>query len=145
MESFYAKYLALCKLHNIEPCGQQIANALGTTRASIASWGRRDTPPRAAVLVSIANLMHVTVDYLLGRTEDPTDYTDIKSIYETAAKGNISSEDLKHIEDLINKSQRADSVQEHLFRRLDDIDRGKAEAFVRGLLSSDKYASRGQK
>lgn len=49
---------------------QALADALGVAQSTIANWegGRRE--PNYALTCRLADLFHVTLDYLLGRSEE---------------------------------------------------------------------------
>lgn len=53
----------------------QLADALNIPRTSISHYERDGRLPREERLVQIADFFGVTVDYLIGRTEDETELT----------------------------------------------------------------------
>ena len=128
--TFFERYEKLCIDKGYKPASQQAAEALGTTRGTISAWKTSGSPNE--FLISIANVYHVSVDYLLGRTDDPTDYTapDVTADQKTIAA--------------LQKASAADQVKATptvlaLYNQLDAVDQGKAEAFMQGLLAQDKY------
>lgn len=130
--TFFERYEKLCIDKGYKPASQQAAEALGTTRGTISAWKTSGSPPKNEFLISIANVYHVSVDYLLGRTDDPTDYTapDVTADQKTIAA--------------LQKASAADPVKATptvlaLYNQLDAVDQGKAEAFMQGLLAQDKY------
>lgn len=130
--TFFERYEKLCIDKGYKPASQQAAAALGTTRGTISAWKTSGSPPKNEFLISIANVYHVSVDYLLGRTDDPTDYTapDVTADQKTIAA--------------LQKASAADQVKATptvlaLYNQLDAVDQGKAEAFMQGLLAQDKY------
>lgn len=130
--TFFERYEKLCIDKGYKPASQQAAEALGTTRGTISAWKTSGSPPKNEFLISIANVYHVSVDYLLGRTDDPTDYTapDVTADQKTIAA--------------LQKASAADQVKATptvlaLYNQLDAVDQGKAEAFMQGLLAQDKY------
>ncbi len=50
---------------------QDLADALGVAQSTVANWegGRRE--PNYALTVKLADLFRVTLDYLLGRSDEP--------------------------------------------------------------------------
>ena len=50
---------------------QALADALGVAQSTVANWegGRRE--PNYALTVKLADLFQVTLDYLLGRSDEP--------------------------------------------------------------------------
>lgn len=47
---------------------QEVANILNTTRQAVSSWETVNKEPSYDMLVKVANLFNVSVDYLLGRS-----------------------------------------------------------------------------
>ena len=113
--SFYERYEAVCRDRGIEPCAQKTAELLNTTRANISAW-KKGTQPNIGRLRAVADGLRVSADYLLERTDDPTDYV-------TGASG----------------PERVPRRIIEEFARLDAPDAGKVEAFLLGVLSQDKY------
>lgn len=123
---FYKRYEEMCQLRGIDPCSQKTAELMGTTRANISYW-KKGTKPNIDRLRDAANMLHTSCDYLIGRTDDPTDY----SLAGNQSETNIP----KNIVDLLSQ--------------LDSSDIEKVSIYMRGLLDGDKYKkdrtlSRGQ-
>lgn len=53
-----------------------LAKRIGMSRATIANWERGMVEPDSEKLSLISNIFGVTVDYLLGNTDNPTPYDD---------------------------------------------------------------------
>ncbi len=53
---------------------KQLADAVNTTRASIASYESGNNTPPAEVLISLATFFNVSTDYLLGLTSTSMPY-----------------------------------------------------------------------
>ncbi|SMO54303.1 helix-turn-helix domain-containing protein [Melghirimyces algeriensis] len=53
---------------------QDLANKLKISRSTVANYEADRKIPREETLIAIANLFNVSIDYLLGRTDDPTGY-----------------------------------------------------------------------
>ena len=87
---------------------QDICTRLGVARSTVSLWNQNNLTPKSEQLVKMADLFEVSIDYLLMRTDDPTDYT-------------------KH---------RAGPAG---FDKLDNMDRVRVEAYISGLLTSEKY------
>lgn len=49
---------------------KDLAEKLNKTRACISSWETNKTEPDLQSLISLANILEVSTDYLLGRTND---------------------------------------------------------------------------
>ena len=121
--SFFERYAATCAEHGIEPCSQKAADLFGISRSTISSWNTKKTFPKGETVAAIADALGVSADYLLGRTDNQAD----------GANGTPAVEDAPndHPATVPNFASK--------FAMLDDIDKVKAEAYLDGLLSSDKY------
>lgn len=115
--TFFDRYTALCARQGMQPMSQKAAKAFGVTRATIVAWGQKNTIPKGETLVLIANHFGVSSDYLLGRTDDPTDYA--AAVFPQAA---VSQPRILT-----------------LYNQLDGIDQVRVESYVEGILSTDKY------
>ena len=89
--TFYERYEALCRVRGIEPCSQSTAEKLGTTRSNISYW-KKGTKPNVEIVRSAATMLQTSADYLLGRTDDDTDYTDV-----TTMLSGLDSADLEKV------------------------------------------------
>lgn len=151
--NFFDRYSQVCKEKNIDPCSQTAADMFGISRSTISSWNTKNTFPKGETVAAIADALGVSADYLLCRTDDPTDYANGDLIASVA--GPVLDEFDGDVKKAVN-FQRAvaeDVAREYaergrnshsfinLYERLDEVDRGKAEAFIQGLLAADKYAS----
>lgn len=67
--SFAERYQELCNERGIKPCSQATADAIGTTKANISVWLTKGMLPQSRNLLSIADYFHVSIDYLLERTD----------------------------------------------------------------------------
>ena len=120
---FFERYAATCTEHGIEPCSQRAADLFGISRSTISSWNTKNTFPKGETVAAIADALGVSADYLLGRTDNPIDYANSAPVVE-----DVSRDYMGAIPDFVSK-----------FRMLDDVDKAKAEAYLDGLLSADKY------
>lgn len=151
--NFFDRYSQVCKEKNIDPCSQAAADMFGISRSTISSWNTKNTFPKGETVAAIADALGVSADYLLCRTDDPTDYANGDLIASVA--GPVLDEFNGDVEKAVN-FQRAvaeDAAREYasrgrtspaivrLYEQLDEIDRGKAEAFIQGLLAADKYTA----
>lgn len=154
---FFDRYSQVCKEKNIDPCSQAAADMFGISRSTISSWNTKNTFPKGETVAAIADALGVSADYLLCRTDDPTDYANGDLIASVA--GPVLDEFDGDVEKAV-KFQRAvaeDAAREYanrgrtsptiirLYEQLDEIDRSKAEAFVQGLLAADKYTTAANK
>lgn len=145
--TFWERYEKLCLGSGYKPGSEQAAQMVGTNRGTISAWKKSGNPPTPDILARIADAYGVSTDYLLGRTDDPIDYTNPDLIAELAgAQLDALGGDVKKaialqraIADDIDREATPTGVQ--LYKQLDEIDRGKAEGYMQGLLSQDKYTT----
>lgn len=123
--NFYERYAKLCESSGIDPVSQKIADTLGITKATISSWNTKGTSPKGETVRVIADALKTTTDYLLGRTDDPSE------------RKNISAADTPRMD-------RDTENLLHQISRLDSLDKAKAEAYLAGLLSHEKYQQQGK-
>jgi transcriptional regulator with XRE-family HTH domain len=48
-----------------------LANFLGISNSSVSDWKKKGSVPSADKIVKISEFLNVSVDYLLGRTDEP--------------------------------------------------------------------------
>ena len=148
---FYDVFKKLCDERGVSPT--RASAEIGFSRGSVSYWKKRynegfDAKPDSYTAEKIADYFSVSVDYLLGRTDDPIDYdkngdalAEIPLAYVEAAGG-----DMKKARQIMLTAE-ADALRERdampevyrLYMKLDEIDRAKVEAYITGLLSADKY------
>lgn len=116
--TFYERYEALCRVRGIEPCSQSTAEKLGTTRSNISYW-KKGTKPNVEIVRSAATMLQTSADYLLGRTDDDTDYTIAQKTGQSLPE-NVTI----------------------MLSGLDSTDLEKVMIYARGLLDGDKYQNR---
>lgn len=54
---------------------QQVANKLGIGQSTVASWKQRDCPPPINFISEIANMLDVSIEYLITGIQTPTKRT----------------------------------------------------------------------
>lgn len=146
--TFYERYAKLCGQRGIEPCSQKAADMFNTTRATISTWRKTKAIPRGETVKLIADELGVSTDYLLNRTDDPTDYTNPDlvasfvgpitdhfdgDVQKTATFQKAVAADVK--EDVNNTYSRIVD----LYGQLDNIDKVRVESYIEGILTGDKY------
>lgn len=145
--NFYDRYTAICTERGIEPCSQKAAEAFGVTRATISVWNKKNTAPKGETVKAIADVLGVSCDYLLGRTEDPTDYSNPDLAAEVAGLVlDYFDGDIKKAVDF-HKAVDTDVQKEKaqipdvlkMYNKLDSSDKIKVEGIIQGLLLQDKY------
>ncbi len=112
--NFYDRYVQTCEEKGVTPCSASTADALNITKATISQWGRNNSVPNGVTLAKIADMLDVSADYLLLRTDDP----------EFKPDPNVTALGRRLVS---------------LITRLDDRDRQKLESVVEGMLMSEKY------
>lgn len=144
--SFYERYAATCMERGIEPCSQKAALLFGISRSTISSWNTKNTFPKGETVAAIADALGVSADYLLGRTDNPTDYANCNLMAETspAAHFNGDAKKTTAFQKAIAHDaayQKTGIVPDFLskYHMLDDVDRIKVEAYLDGVLAADKY------
>ena len=66
---FYEQFIKLCKTNNVKPT--PLLSELGISKNSWQNW-RDGSAVKSDTLELLANYFNVSVDYLLGRTTEPT-------------------------------------------------------------------------
>ena len=149
---FYERYSKICAQNGIEPCSQKTAELFRVTRATISSWNKNGTTPKGETVAIMADALGVSADYLLERTDDPTDYSNPDLVAE------LRPDVIDHFEGDIKKAvsfQKAvdsDALKERnglpeilrLFDQLDDTDQARAKGIIEGMLIGEKYAKKKQ-
>ena len=64
---FWEIFLTLCEQHSIKP--NPLAKQLGISSGAVTSW-KNGKVPHHSTLIKIANYFDVSVDYLLGKTDE---------------------------------------------------------------------------
>ena len=65
---FWERFAALCKQSNTSP--NTVCKELGKSNATATHW-KNGSIPKGDILSEIAQYFNVSVDYLLGRTDEP--------------------------------------------------------------------------
>ncbi len=152
---FYQRYADICKERGFDPCAQRTADMFGATKGTISVWKKNNSTPKGETVALIADALGVSSDYLLGRTDDPTDYTNPELIAEQ--RQDVLDEFDGDVQKAVAFQQAVDedaakdrrphkAVTEttppimRLINQLDEIDTIRIEAYVQGLLAAEKYA-----
>lgn len=143
--NFYEQYAAICSEKGLEPCSQKAAEMFGVTRATISSWKSKNTMPKGETVAVMANALNVSADYLLCRTNDPTDYSSRNEAVQTAAPA--AGRHNNGAKKTLSPKEEADTtpIQDEiprifdLYNQLDYLDRIRVEAYMEGMLTNDKY------
>ena len=65
---FWTNYKNLCSSKGMKP--NTVAKEMGISSATITNW-KNGTIPNGKILIQLAEYFKCSVDYLLGRTENP--------------------------------------------------------------------------
>lgn len=68
--SFPARLISLRKLHNLTQ--RQLSIALGLSELAIQHYESQRRKPAFDILLTLADYFDVSLDYLVGRSDDPT-------------------------------------------------------------------------
>ena len=148
---FFDIFQKLCDDKGVKP--SRAADEMGFSKGSVSYWKAmwkkgKDVKPDSYTAAKIADYFGVSVDYLLGRTDDPIDYSDsdliasqnptVLSHFDGDVKKAVT---FQNAVDADVENERRAGIQELLakYNALDGIDRAKVEAYIDGLLSADKY------
>ena len=138
--TFYERYAKIAEQHDLDPCSQKAADLFGLTKATISSWNVKSTTPKGETVAVMADKLGVSTDYLLGRTDDPTDFT--KTGFMNPPQ--IPADDKPDIKTVPMRKPSVPGVSPSfllLYSRLDAADKLKAEGVIQGMLMQDKYTN----
>ena len=94
--AFYNKLIELCEKNHVKP--SVVAEAVGLTKSSATYW-KRGAEPKGDTLRKIAEYFGVSVDYLLGETDE-------KKSASTESVDTEGLEVLKQIRELSPEKQK---------------------------------------
>ena len=77
---FWERFYYLCEKNNKKP--NAVCSQLGFSNATATHW-KNGVVPKGDVLVIVADYFDVSIDYLLGRTNEPN------GVYQNSNSGNI--------------------------------------------------------
>ena len=132
--TFYERYAAVASENGIDPCSAKAAEMIHTTKSAPSMWKRKNTTPKGDTVATIADAFHVSADYLLGRTDDPTDY----------CNSDIPRKPLQDAPKTVPFPQGTNNQMDPLYLlcgRLDASDRLKVHGVIQGLLMHEKYSA----
>jgi len=83
MQTFGSRLRTLLESFNIE--GKDFAAVIGVSPPTVSNWLNGKRFPKDEMLIRVANHFHVSLDFLLGRTDSPVEYPVMK-----VSEGNLS-------------------------------------------------------
>ena len=77
--TFYERFEATCKSKNLDPTGRELEKIMKErittfSRTTPNKWKTGGNNPKSEFITALADILEVSTDYLLCRTDDPTDY-----------------------------------------------------------------------
>lgn len=110
---FWSNFYNVCRLNNTSP--NAVCAELGLSTATATHW-KNGTLPKADVLVKIADYFGVSVDYILGRTDDIAEinsHNTISGNNNIVGNGNTVGEQLSEQEKaLLNIFKNMDVIKQ---------------------------------
>lgn len=67
--TFWDRFYQLCQAHHTKP--NPVAKELGISSGVVTRWKNVGEPPSGKILIQLADYFDCSVDYLLGRTDNP--------------------------------------------------------------------------
>ena len=128
--TFYERYAAVAEKSGLKPGSEKAASLFGSNKSTVSKWKTNNITPIGNVVAAIADAFNVSTDYLLGRTDDMTDYA--KGTKPAPEKSTLFPGAIQFPND------ESDSLI-RLIKRLDPADRLRAEGVIQGLLMQSKY------
>lgn len=119
--TFFERYAAVAEKKGLKPGSEKAASLFGSSKSTVSKWKTGSITPIGSVVADIADAFGVSTDYLLGRTDDMTDY----------AKGGP--------QDAPAPADDGGGSLATLISRLDAADRLRAEGVIQGMLMQEKY------
>lgn len=150
MDDFIDRYEQLCERDGLKPYSQTVGDLIGVNKGTMSAWKTKGTVPNAKTVLALANLFHVSADYLLGRTDDPIDYTDPDLTADLSGPVlDLFNGDVRRAllakqavdDDVAREYQGGESILQK-YSRLDPRDQGRVEGYMDKLLEADKYVLR---
>ena len=96
---------------------QEVANAIGVVQSAYKNYEQGNREPKGDTIVKLADLFHVTTDYLLGRDTGEPDTLD-----KLAAEFNMSALEKKIVDNYLSlpMSMRGD-LMEFLYKAVKEV------------------------
>lgn len=95
---------------------KDVAEVLGVSRSSVASWETGHRIPRIEELSALASVFGVSADYLLMKTDDPTpppseddiplERRVIRAAFDSGELSDLSEAELRRLEDIIRAAKK---------------------------------------
>jgi len=115
---------------------EELAKKINTTKGTISNYENEHSTPSNEVLKDLANVLHTTTDYLLGRTDNPNPPGDLPNLTEKDER-----DIAKDLEDIINNLS-TDGYAQFDGKAIEDLDEEDKELLIASLENSMKLAKR---
>ena len=115
---------------------EDLAKKINTTKGTISNYENEHSTPSNEVLKDLANVLHTTTDYLLGRTDNPNPPGDLPELTEKDER-----DIAKDLKDIINNLS-TDGYAQFDGRSIEDLDEDDKELLIASLENSMKLAKR---
>mgnify|MGYP002869208777 CR=1 FL=1 len=141
MSQFMDRYKDLCESNNIKPYSQHMAEIAKVTRATITNWEKNDNVPDGDIVARIARALGTTTDYLLGLSD--TKYP--MAIQTATGNNNVNAiaasngTAMATVHNTATQGTKAFAEIAADYEKLDMLDRIRVQAYIAGILTSDKY------
>lgn len=129
--TFFERYAKAVEKCGLKPGSEKAASLFGSNKSTVSKWKTANTTPYGNIVAAVADAFHVSTDYLLGRTDDPTDYAN-EPFPEPVPEPIQMNVPEPPIDERTGRLIR-------LIDRLDPEDRLRAEGMIQGMLLQDKY------
>lgn len=111
-----------------------LADYTGISTSAISDWKKKGTNPSVDKIVAISECLGVSVDYLLGRVDEPN--TTINSVQEYATQNESCSDSKALKEQNINLDEMSKELLKR-FQQLSFDNKIKTISFVNNILDSE--------
>lgn len=91
---FWQVFYSECKKQGTSP--NAVCKAIGLSNATATGW-KNGTLPKADVLVKIADVLHVSADYLLGRADGEKMFFNLKQTVDEMGQKNAPDSGIKSV------------------------------------------------
>lgn len=76
----YERLEAACRAKGLDPSGRELEKQMKErvstfSRTTLSKWKTSGSSPKSEFIAALADILDVSTDYLLCRTNDPTNYT----------------------------------------------------------------------
>lgn len=117
-----------------------LANYIGVANSSVSDWKKKGSTPSADKIVKISEFLNVSIDYLLGRTDNKNGYSNNSNSFNNGDNSTQAIGDCNNISTNISSSDK-NNMYNDIIEHLDTLsksDRFRAIADITDILE-EKY------